>query len=77
MSPPGRSAALFSLLLALSLRPAECGIAAASGGAAFALRNRLVTSMCEMKNEIAFASSLYVIKTQCKVVRGGRPEFST
>ena len=36
---PGRSAApLFCLLLALSLRPAECGVAAAAGGAAYVLR---------------------------------------
>ena len=38
MSPPARSAALFCLLLALSLRPGECGIAAAAGGAAYVLR---------------------------------------
>ena len=38
MSPPARSAALFCLLLALSLHPGECGIAAAAGGAAYVLR---------------------------------------
>ena len=47
MSPvPGRraAAALFCLLLTLSsLHPGECGIAAASGGAAFALRNEWST----------------------------------